>query len=156
MAWRFVTCLSSRDAIDYLLYDLPSADGKVNNSRDTEAGIQTRRSNGNNVLPSDNEETLLLSGTTTQLGRSHGSPGPSCFGTDERIDSTAEPDDNEEFTSSFQNLNALEVAAVTNAKKFLSQRVIQKIIGSIWRGDIIFWETLSVHSVKQAKIYNKR
>lgn len=65
-------------------------------------------------------------------------------------------EENDDFASSFQNLNALEIAAVSDAKKFLSQRVVQRIIESIWRGDIIFWETLSVDSVKDAKVYNKK
>ena len=64
--------------------------------------------------------------------------------------------DHDDFTASFDNLNALEIAAVSDAKKFLSQRVVQRIIESIWRGDIVFWETLDVGSEKEAKIYNKR
>jgi len=65
-------------------------------------------------------------------------------------------DDQDRFASSFDELNALEIAAVSGAKKFLSQRVVQKIVESIWRGDIIFWETLSVDSVKEAKVYNPK
>ncbi|KAJ9669477.1 hypothetical protein H2201_000344 [Coniosporium apollinis] len=37
------------------------------------------------------------------------------------------------FAASFESLNALEIAAVCGAKKFLSQRVIQKMINGIWR-----------------------
>ncbi|KAL2051707.1 hypothetical protein ABVK25_008121 [Lepraria finkii] len=57
--------------------------------------------------------------------------------------------------SSFIGLNALEIAAVLDAKQFLSQRVVQKVVDDIWNGRIMFWESLSVHSKKKAKIYNK-
>lgn len=61
----------------------------------------------------------------------------------------------DEPTSSFVGLNALEIAAVAGAKRFLSQRIVQKTVDDIWNGDIIFWESLSVHSKKKAKFYNK-
>jgi hypothetical protein len=61
----------------------------------------------------------------------------------------------EDEMAPFIGLNALEIAAVADAKKFLSQRVVQKIVDDIWNGRVIFWESLSVHSKKKAKIYNK-
>ena len=60
-----------------------------------------------------------------------------------------------DFASIFANLNALEIAAVSDAKKFLGQKSIQGIIDGIWKGDIVFWETLGTHSKKQAKVYRK-
>lgn len=60
-----------------------------------------------------------------------------------------------DFATLFANLNALEIAAVANAKSFLSQKSIQHVIESIWKGDIVFWETLGTHSTKRAKIYRK-
>jgi hypothetical protein len=60
-----------------------------------------------------------------------------------------------DFASTFANLNALEIAAVAGAKKFLSQRSIQHIVDEIWKGDIVFWDTLSTHSTKKAKAYRK-
>lgn len=62
--------------------------------------------------------------------------------------------EDDEPLSSFIGLNALEIAAVIEAKPFLSQRVVQKIVDDIWNGRIIFWESLSVHTKKKAKIYN--
>ena len=50
----------------------------------------------------------------------------------------------------------MEIAAVANAKKFMSQKPVQKIVEDIWNGDVIFWEALSTHSVKKARPYNKR
>lgn len=56
-------------------------------------------------------------------------------------------DDKEEEdpTKPFVTLNALEIAAVANAKRFLSQHVVQKIITGIWNGDIVFWDSKSGH-----------
>lgn len=59
-------------------------------------------------------------------------------------------------TVAFKSLNALEIAAIANAKRFLSQHVVQKIITGIWNGEIVFWDTLSVNSVKKPRYYNPR
>jgi hypothetical protein len=69
-----------------------------------------------------------------------------------------ENDDEEENdpTAPFKNLNALEIAAIADAKRFLSQHIVQKIITAIWSGDIIFWDSLSVHSTKKPRFYNPR
>lgn len=61
----------------------------------------------------------------------------------------------EDLTLSFVGSNALEIAAIGNAKNFLSQRVVQKIVDGMWSGDIVFWESLSLHSKKKAHVYNK-
>lgn len=75
--------------------------------------------------------------------------------------------------STFIGLNALEIATVAEAKHFISQRIVQKVVNDIWNGKsrsetfldrlyltfaghIVFWESLSVHSKKQAKVYNQR
>lgn len=52
-------------------------------------------------------------------------------------------------------MNALEIAAVANAKKFLSQKQVQHVIEDIWNGDIIFWDSLSARATKSPKIYNE-
>ena len=61
----------------------------------------------------------------------------------------------EDLTLSFVGSNALEIATIGNAKNFLSQRVVQKIVDDIWSGDIVFWESLSLYSKKKAQVYNK-
>ena len=33
---------------------------------------------------------------------------------------------------------------------------MQKIINGLWKGDIVFWESLGLHSVKKPKKYNRR
>lgn len=61
-----------------------------------------------------------------------------------------------EFASQFEGLNALEIAAICSAKKFLSQRAIQRTITAIWDGDVVFWNSLSSHAMKHAHIYQRR
>jgi len=56
----------------------------------------------------------------------------------------------------YAGLNTLELAVVCNAKKFLMQNNIQRVVNGIWDGDIIFWESLKEGEVKRARIYNKR
>jgi len=63
-------------------------------------------------------------------------------------------DEDEDLMAPFTKLNALEIAAIADAKRFLSQHIVQKIITGIWNGDIIFWDQLSVHSVKRPRYYN--
>lgn len=59
-------------------------------------------------------------------------------------------------TLSFVGLNALEIATVAGAKRFLSQHVVQHVINAIWAGDIIFWESLSIHTRKTAQLYHQK
>lgn len=72
------------------------------------------------------------------------------------VDTSEEDDDEEDPTSSFNGLNALEIAAVADCKKFLSQKIVQKIITGIWDGDITFFQTLSENSSKKPQFYNRR
>lgn len=72
-----------------------------------------------------------------------------------RLTNLSDASDEQDPTSSFKNLNALEIAAIANAKRFLSQHVVQKIVTGIWNGDIVFWDSLSVHSTKQPRFYNR-
>lgn len=65
-------------------------------------------------------------------------------------------DEEEDPTSSFAGLNGLEIAAVADCKKFLSQGIVQKIVTGIWTGDITFWESLSEHTTKKPQFYSKR
>jgi hypothetical protein len=67
-----------------------------------------------------------------------------------------EIDDEEDPTTSFTGLNGLEIAAVADCKKFLSQRIVQRIITGIWNGDITFWQSMSTNAKKKPQFYNKR
>ncbi|CRK31277.1 hypothetical protein BN1708_018681, partial [Verticillium longisporum] len=71
-------------------------------------------------------------------------------------DDDCESDDEDDPTAPFKSLNALEIAAIADAKRFLSQHVVQKIITGIWNGDIVFWDSLSIHAEKKPRFYNAR
>jgi len=60
------------------------------------------------------------------------------------------------IAKNYQQLNALEIAAVCDAKKFLSQRAVQRIIDGMWEGKIMFWKTMSPKAVKQATLYHSK
>ena len=161
ISWRFLTRLSGRDAVDFCLYELPPP-----NTPDDEELPEAR--NSDNSDPAElNEGSRLL---PQYLAPGHSHPRPSTSrSTREQLmrtvtqmrshifaDIEGEEVEEEDPTSSFTGLNALEIAAVADAKKFLSQRLVQKIIYGIWTGDIVFWESLSVHTQKKAQFYNKR
>lgn len=59
-------------------------------------------------------------------------------------------------SSSFKNLNALEIAVIANAKRFLSQHIVQKIITSLWHGEIVFWDQVSAYATKKPRYHNPR
>jgi hypothetical protein len=148
VAWQFLTNLSEREAIDFLLYELPPTSSSARSNENTEEN-STGHHNGN-AHSTGSEETPLLAS-------SHSGPTQSYFGTDTVQESTAaSAPQSDEFSEQFENLSALEIAAVSGSKKFISQRPVQKIINGVWRGDIVFWETLSVNSVKCPKLYNRK
>ncbi|KAK4949008.1 hypothetical protein LTR10_012381 [Elasticomyces elasticus] len=139
VAWRFVTHLTENEAIEFLCLDQP-AQSKDKTSRNVSNGYS-----GNEEAQAALESTPLLDGSVIDPEQSF---------LDE--DAESSPDEDMSFASFFAGLNALEIAAVANAKKFLSQKSIQRVVDGIWKGDIMFWDTLSTHSTKQAKTYNER
>ena len=147
VAWRFLTYLSEPELIDYLLHEVPLV--PFNDSGGFE-GIVSRSGNGNGRFSEDNdsaERAALLGGRVGQPASDHRQ------GTHRSTTGSFIPDNP---ILAFVGLNALEIASVADAKKFLSQRVVQKVVNDIWNGHIVFWESLSVHTKKKAKIYNKR
>ena len=128
VAWRFVTHLSERDAIDYLCTDL----------------VQRKGSQDDESQPDSGERSPLLS---QDGARSEDIENDQPIDTDVTDTSVAK---------NYQQLNALEIAAVCDAKKFLSQRAVQRIIDGIWKGDIMFWHTMSPNAVKQATLYHPK
>lgn len=168
VAWRFLTRLSERDAVDFCLYEIPDPD--------SDAGPSASEHNGD---PEQNETAPLLYQTAWGgTSRSAVSDAPSKASRRDmvRMGSTSRrtqllesisrltipftgdgsDDEDDDPTAPFINLNALEIAAIADAKRFLSQHVVQKIITGIWEGDIIFWEHLSVNSTKKPRYYNSR
>jgi hypothetical protein len=162
VAWRFLTHLSERDAVDFCLYEIPDVKTTHYRRLDPE---QAQERNGE-----ADESTSLLSSSQSQraasrrqIGASHGSSSKryqllqaiskltmSMSGDDDQNDDEDDP------TAPFMHLNALEIAAIADAKRFLSQNVVQKIITGIWNGDIIFWDSLSIHATKRPTFYNPK
>lgn len=144
-----MTYLSEKEAIDYLLHEFPAANGSQSHTPDTEEA--DRLEDYSHPDHSWEEEQFsLLWHQSSARGR------PSL----QRLESERRKQrydlSEEDPTIPFIGLNALEIAAIANAKKFLSQRVVQKIVDNIWSGHIVFWESLSVSSKKKAQVYNQR
>jgi hypothetical protein len=126
VAWQFIASLSEREAVDFLLYELPSPSSP--NSSPASEELSNTGQDAAAVSEATAETPLLRS-----LQYSHTS---SYFGTDSVDVATARSKRPDNFGSQFVNLSALEIASVSGSKKFLSQRAVQKIINGIWRVSI--------------------
>lgn len=140
VAWRFVTHLTEREAIDYLCYELPASDSTKSQRNGSMVRTDEETADTTERVPLlDGAEEAEATFDEDAATGDEGAAGPSeAF-----------------FTVMFANLNALEIAAVADAKKFLGQKAMQSIIDGIWRGDIVFWDSLTTKSTKQARIYNR-
>ena len=147
VAWRFLTHLSEKEAIDYLLHELPGSNGTSGQRSDSDDVCETgcARSPARGTLPEERSPLLR------KRSRASKRPGFRQFEPRAYSSEMIEADP----TVSFAGLNALEIAAIADAKKFLSQRTVQKIVDDIWSGNIVFWDTLSVSTEKHAQVYNK-
>ena len=141
VAWRFVSHLAQREAVEYLCYELPAADARSETAGRSSSEEVHQSAN----YPEADERLPLLDGAEQ-----------SANGYNDRVQDGDTPSDPEEsFAVTFAGLNALEIAAVASTKKFLSEKPVQRIINGIWNGDIIFWDALSPRSVKKARMYNR-
>lgn len=143
----------------HLLYDSPDDAEQEQTPDDAESGGPRpgRTSSGNDVeAPTD--QTPLLERNGSQPG--HVSKPPNHVatppGTNTAGSALSRLQPAKDPTRPLAGLNALEIAAVASAKKFLGQRLVQKVVQDIWDGEIIFWESVSVTAVKKARVYNKR
>lgn len=139
VALRYTMRLSYREAIDVLLFELPPP--KDSNGQVTTASTPTTPRG---------EQTPLL-GTWRSATRSE--LGLTLDGS--RTEAQMPDKTGSDLAEQLQGLNALEIAAVSGAKKFLSQRPIQRIINAIWNGDIIFWSNLRFDGTKHPQIYQR-
>ena len=159
IAWRYLTYLSERDVLDYVLYDLPASDAPAR-VEDEEAGQAFPTENGGNqaINPAhDDGETVPLMSEFRPSAKARHVLARSISAAVVQKGGDSEADGFEkELVSSFENMNALEIAVVADAKKFMSQRLVQRVIDGIWDGRIIFWESLSLHTTKQPHFATKR
>ncbi|EAW06789.1 uncharacterized protein ACLA_084840 [Aspergillus clavatus NRRL 1] len=166
VAWQFLCHLTQREMIYFLLEELPSPKRDFATLSEAERGASglgsASRKDQNNETEGERTPLLLSSssslyrffgGKTRRSGSyvgdqgSQGSQGSQGFDYDVY--------ELESF-SLFFGLNALEIATIAQAKKFLSQKAVQRVIDNIWKGEIVFWDTLSVHSKKKPQFFNKR
>ncbi|KAI4205814.1 MAG: hypothetical protein LQ346_001393 [Caloplaca aetnensis] len=159
VAWRILYQLTKHELIEYLLREIPPV--VPISSSSSEGGASASRPSSAHIASNDplNERSRLLF-----EGRASAKPRT-------RIQEPQEPQEllgphtwrrttsesvDDDPTVSFVGLNALEIATVAGAKRFLSQGVVQDVVNGIWSGDIIFWESLTLHTRKRAQKYNQR
>jgi hypothetical protein len=113
VAWRFITHLSGRESIEFLLYELP----------------QTITASG-----TEDEETATMDlDERSPLLRNAPDPSEPWPGHEQALPVRSQSimnggsrDSHDDLSASFESLNALEIAAVSGSKKFLSQRVVRQ------------------------------
>ena len=151
MAWRFLSHLSERERIDYLLYELPDQHAHHQdqvdefNDHEHEHGAE-REEEMTPLLETQQRPVHRLGGLRRAVSHVE-------VNVDEDwaiVDHESDP------TPSIVGLTALEVAAIADAKKFLSQKSIQRVVNDMWNGEIVFWSSLGTHTKKKAHLYNKR
>ncbi|KKK12763.1 hypothetical protein AOCH_002545 [Aspergillus ochraceoroseus] len=159
IAWKFLCHLHKREMIQYLLEELtrPLPD-EVGLNR-PESGISGLTFSTGDHRAQESERTPLLpnSGASQSRFFASGRRQASSLesGSQDFSNFFGSADEAEQF-SMFFGLNALEIATIAQAKKFLSQRVVQRVIDDLWTGEIVFWDSLSVHSIKKPQLFNKR
>ena len=140
IAWRFLGSLSERDLLRYLLCEL-SDPGSETGGQDTRSDQDSEEA----LLPSNDLDSYANASTPTREARLATSD------TDQ-----ASSDQNSDITKDFIGRNALEIAAVAEAKKFLSQTTVQNVINAIWYGDIVFWDSIDLDTKKKAQRYSPK
>lgn len=147
VAWRFLHQIPDRDVPLFCLYELPQQ--RVELVRDDCNPEITEQST---LLPQYRDPVLaqLPINRPSKLLRFVFNVRTS------KQESGVDKDDEGHSLSSFEGLTGLEIAAVVNCKKFLSQRIVQKVVDGIWKGDIIFWESLTSTTKKKPQFYNKK
>ncbi|KAJ5148234.1 hypothetical protein N7526_001586 [Penicillium atrosanguineum] len=129
VAWQFLCHLDQRETIDFLLEELP---------------IPRRKWK---LLHSCLALRLLSPGLCLRMPPRNSETGG---------ESISEEAHGIVRYSRFFGLNALEIAAIAQAKRFLSQRVVQRVVNDIWNGEIVFWDSLTVNSKKNPHMFNRR
>ncbi|KAL9046972.1 MAG: hypothetical protein Q9214_000334 [Letrouitia sp. 1 TL-2023] len=154
VAWRFLSHLSENELINYLLCELAPTFPSSNNTFDVEEPqLQQSFGAGTPAKGPATERTRLLFDERTMPAKVpdiHVLPQSQTGGS--RMSESIDDDP----AMYFVGLNALEIATIAGAKRFLSQRVVQNVINGIWNGDIIFWDSLNPHTRKKAQFYHKK
>lgn len=163
VAWQFLTYLSERELMDYLLYELPKTDG---DGPSTPTRLpNTRIADANGTIPqtpsrTSHETAPLLQPRPTEydslVGPARSRSNDNEAATVGESSSREQEQDDDDLGKTLAGMNALEIALVCDAKKFIASRPVQKVVTDVWSGDIVFWESMSVRAVKKATVYKKR
>jgi len=149
VAWRFLGQIAERDAVDFCLYQLP----QPSEPEEPTVTCDLDPTEQSSLLPQfrarDPVTPTRPGSKRVELLRSVSHLGGAFAHGIHNMEEEEDP------TSSFTGLNGLEIAAVADCKKFLSQKIVQKIITGIWKGDITFWEGLNEHTKKKPQFYKR-
>ncbi|CAG8903262.1 unnamed protein product [Penicillium egyptiacum] len=157
VAWQFLCHLNQRETIEFLLEELPTPRRGSTNIIEPEAGNPGLASIQGDTSQAESETTPLLPNSSS-FYRLFGGKRT----TETQLSGTSQDTHQDEGTyaaqrySRFFGLNALEIATIAHAKRFLSQRVVQRVVDGIWKGEIVFWDSLTVNSTKKPHIFNTR
>ncbi|KAJ5611317.1 hypothetical protein N7510_008036 [Penicillium lagena] len=158
VAWQFLCHLNQRETIEFLLEELPIPRRNSANLVEAERGASDFASDRGEMRETEDETTPLLLNSSSSLYRllsgkvGTGSPSTQSHQGTQTYQEICLA----QKYSQFFGLNALEIATIAHAKKFLSQRVVQRVVDDIWRGEIVFWDSLTVHSKKKPQLFNER
>lgn len=157
VAWQFLCHLNQRETIEFLLEELPSPRRHSTNLSETETGLSGLVSPQSGIRQTESEAAPLLSHPST-FNRLFGSTGHTDTQASGISQNQAQQDElyTAQRYSQFFGLNAMEIATIAHAKRFLSQRVVQRVVDGIWNGEIVFWDSLTVNSTKKPHTYNTR
>ncbi|PGH18424.1 hypothetical protein AJ79_00493 [Helicocarpus griseus UAMH5409] len=160
VGWQFLTYLSRRDTIEYLLEELQESSIQSAFENDAEPGFVVSPNNYQTGTNQGNGERRPLLPHTSSLSRFLGYGTRSAKISQETDNIAAanflEDGSDSDIYAVFCGLNALEIAAIAKAKKFLSQTIVQKVVNDVWIGAIVLWDTLSVHSKKRPQLFHER
>ncbi|KAJ5965172.1 uncharacterized protein N7479_005048 [Penicillium vulpinum] len=154
VAWQFLCHLNQRETIEFLLEELPIPRRDSTNIIDSEAVNSSLASIQGDTSQAESEVTPLLPHSSfSRLFGGKRTTETQLFGSSQDTHRHEETYAAQRY-SRFFGLNALEIATIAHAKRFLSQRVVQRVVDGIWKGEIVFWDSLTVNSTKKPQIYN--
>lgn len=159
VAWQFLCHVNQRETIEFLLEELKTPMQGSTDISQAERGTSGFATMTGEAFSQEDERTPLLLSSSSSLYRFFGGKrraGSSLDINEPGTNMSASDAYELEKLSRFFGLNALEIATIAQAKRFLSQKVVQKVIDNIWKGEIVFWDSLSVHSKKKPQFFNKR
>ncbi|CAI7594986.1 unnamed protein product [Penicillium viridicatum] len=155
VAWQFLCHLNQRETIEFLLEELPTPRRGSANSIEPEAGNTGLASIRGDASQTESEASPLLPSSSFYRLFGKRTTETQLSGTSQDTQRYEEIYAAQRY-SQFFGLNALEIATIAHAKRFLSQRVVQKVVDGIWNGEIVFWDSLTVNSTKKPHIFNRR